>query len=97
VKKTLVAELSGNCSDIRIDALEHPHCGDRETAGKWMLVTLRHGVAERGVKRLACKRGDENRVAGASGADSRLAGGKNGATNATSRPIGMNEEDFMAW
>src|SRR2546427_4622494 len=88
----LSGELSGRCSDIRIEALDHPHRGERETVGKLYLVTLRHGVAERSVKRLACEGGDKNRIPEARGAYSGLAGAEDGTTNAATRPIGMNEE-----
>jgi hypothetical protein len=54
----------------RIEALDHPHHRERETVGKLNLVTLRNGVTERSVKRLARKRGNKNGVAKASGADS---------------------------
>lgn len=77
---------------IRMEALDHPHHWEGETFGKRKVVTLRNRVAERSIERLACERGDENGFAEASGADRRLAGGKKGATDAATRPIGMNEE-----
>ncbi len=75
-----------------MEAFSHPHHGEREAVGKRNLVTLGNGVTERRIKRLACERGDKNGIAEAGGADSRFAGGKNAATNAATRPIGVNEE-----
>ncbi len=77
---------------IRIEALDHPHHGKRETAGKQNLVPLRNGVTECSIKRLACERGDKNCMSETSGAEGRLASGKNGSTDAATCPIGMNEE-----